>query len=154
MKTTLFSALLFAFTLQTSYGQVFVSDSTQRFSNRENKIFERLVDSSYTIERSNKTISVTRVVKCPTCKYGKESETSWKINMDPNEFSLAFLENRAKKKGNTKTQTIKGTMAGFNQMVRVIWTLVDRNNDGKYESLEYAMREGDDIELYIFCHLK
>lgn len=154
MKTTLFLTLFLATIIQTVNSQVFVSDSTQRFSNKENKIFERLVDSSYTIERAHKTISVKRVVICPTCKYGKESETAWKINIDANELSLAFLENRAKKKGNTKTQTIKGQIPGIGQLTRIIWTLVDRNNDGDYESLEYAMREGDDIELYIFCHLK
>ena len=129
--------------------QTFMSDSISRFSISKNEIIETLPDTTYTIERTFKTITVVcRVEGFTGVKSRGISETRWTIQIEKKSLAIP--------RGNTKSQIIEGMrlISGIRQYVTVAYDLVDRNNDGDYESLEYTMREGTDIELSIYCHKK
>ena len=153
----IYITVLFILTISfNANSQTFISDSIRRYSESTNEIIEAQPDTSYTIERSYKTILVTqRIEGYVGVKSRGISEKQWRIRIDDISFSLSSIFNSFPvRKGNMKFRTIKGTLyaSGLRQYVRVAYNLIDLNDDGKYEGLEYIMREGQDILLYIYCH--
>lgn len=127
--------------------QVFVSDSIRKFSTTENRIIETIADTTYSIDRSFNTINLShRIYGISQGVFKCIDDVKWSIKIEKKTLP--------KRNGNEKMQFIEGWLLGINKHERIAYNLIDRNNDGEYESLEFTSMLSMDVEETIFCHLK